>query len=583
MLKGKTLLFKYLFRYKRDIFIGLLILLFVDAIQLFIPQIIKSATDGLYRRDVDVLFLLKCAGLIILLNIFIYAGRYLWRYFIMGSSLQIEKDLRRDLFEHLLKMDITFYHKRKIGDLMAYATNDVLAITRFCGMGLVALFDATILLVSAIGFMFYISPKLTFYILIPLPFLSLFIRKAGRFFEKNFRISQRIFGEIMDKAREYLKGIMVIKSYGFEDEISKRFSNILDDYKHRRMKLIKVDAVFDPIIKSMIFITTSILIYFGGRDVIFNRITLGEFVAFNSYLNLVIWPIMAVGLVVNLFNRAMASVNRLNEIFSIQLKILNPVIYNVEENIENISVNGISFCYSNCDKNVIDNINFSISKGEKVGIIGMTGCGKSTLFSLLIRLLQPDKGNIFYNDIDINKLSKELISKHIFLLTQTPYIFSDTIRNNLLVVDDTLDDESLKRALKYADLFDELEEFKDGLNTVVGERGITLSGGQKQRLAIARLFLLKKDFYFIDDALSACDADTEWFILNNLFNEFKNSGFLISTMRIRVLKLLDRIIVMNKGKIVAQGFHDDLIKSSDIFREIVELQRLKEDFEHALS
>ncbi|MDD2717400.1 MAG: ABC transporter ATP-binding protein [Candidatus Wallbacteria bacterium] len=582
MLKELRLLIYYLSRYRTKILFGLILLLIVDGAQLLIPLILKYAVDGLYQGKATLRLLFIFAGLIIGFNLLIYSGRYWWRYFIFGSAFQIERDLRNDYLRHLLTLDMPFFGRQKTGDLMAYATNDITAIMRFCGMGLVALFDSTIMLVAAVFFMLAISPKLTLYILVPLPVISITMKVIGNRLEKESGKGQEIFGKMMDRAREYFNGIKIIQAYNFNGRATGKFHQISADYRKNQIKIWKFYSFLDPTLMLIIYFASSFVIYFGGKDVIFARISLGDFVAFNGYLNIIIWPMIALGWVINLFNRARASVKRIDAI--LQVKSEYPAPDSAETlSLKSLKVSGLNFSYpaegNQAKRIILDNVDFEVEPGTRLGIIGTTGSGKSTLFSLLFRLLLTESGSVSYDGYDIRRLSPDLISRNIHYLPQAAYLFSDTVRNNLLFGNPAASDLELWQALKLAKMDQEVEAFPARLDQILGERGVTVSGGQKQRLALARIFLLPKPFYFIDDALSACDADTEKEILSNLYSYTRGSTFIISTARIKTMENMDRILVFDKGRLIESGTHSDLKGKSELYSEIFELQKFKEELE----
>lgn len=566
-------LLKYLWMWKWKIFLGVLALLIVDLSQLFVPLVVRSAIDKIAEGIMSLKSLSFHFLLIIFLAFLTAFFRFFWRYFIMGSAREIEKSIRDKLYAHLLTLDLYFYQRKKVGDIMAHATNDLEAIRMACGMGIVGFADFFIMFFVSLFFMLRISPILTLYVLIPLPVLSIIIFFFGKNIHKLFRKVQEGFSYLSELAQEAFSGIKVIKAFVREKSEERIFYKGNEIFFKRNMKLAYFLGAFMPIITIISGVSAVILLYFGGKRVILNQLSLGSFVAFASYIGFMIWPMMAVGWVVNIFQRGSASMDRINVLLSEK-----PIIKNVPNCIKVKKLNGeirvenLNFYYPGQERRALKNISFEINPGEKVGILGKTGSGKTTLVNLLLRLLEPPQNTIFIDGKDIKNYCLFDLRKEIFLLPQETVIFSGTIKENIIFTCPDAKDEDIIKAAKFAEIYNEIIEFPEKFETLVGERGVTLSGGQKQRIALARAYFLNPSIFILDDALSAVDSETEERIIMNLKDYLKEKTAIIISYRTNVLKNLDKIIVMVNGEIEDIGTHEELIQRDGFYRRVYEVQ-----------
>ncbi|MGB9824866.1 MAG: ABC transporter ATP-binding protein [Candidatus Hydrothermia bacterium] len=567
---------KRIFKYKWSVLLGILSLLIVDGAQLVIPLIVRKSINAI-QQGTATFHLLAIYGLYILgLTLIIAILRFFWRYFIMGTARKVERDIREELYYHFLKLSASFFNKERTGELMALTTNDTDAIRMASGMGMVQIVDIITYTTFSLAIMFKISPLLTIYSLLPLPLISILISFSGRLNYRYFKQVQETFSLLTEKIRESIAGIRVLKGFSQVDGQLKELANVNDLYFRKNMKLAKVSSLFEPGIQLGATLSFAILLFFGGRKVILNEISLGDFVAFSSYLGMMIWPMIAIGFMVNIMQRGAASMDRIERVLRTEPEIKspeNPRRVKIEGNIE---VKSLIFSYIP-DRPVLMDINFSLKKGQKLGIIGRTGSGKSTLCYLIPRVFDPPEGTIYIEDTDVRYLDLVELRKSISFVPQESLLFSATIRENVLYGNEEATEEEIINALKLAEIYDEVMEMPQGLDTLLGERGINLSGGQKQRIAIARAIVKNAPIFILDDALSAVDAETEVKILNNLREFLSNKTTIIVSHRVSAIMDCDEILVLENGKITDRGKHHELITREGFYKHVFELQKLEED------
>ena len=563
-------------KYKFQILLGVIALLLVDLAQLVIPLIVRRAVDLLRSGNATSGILLRFGLYILGLALFIAVFRFFWRYFIMGTARKVERDVRNELYYHLLKLSANFFNKERTGEIMAHATNDANAIRMAVGMGIVALSDTFIYSIFSLGAMISISPTLTLYTVIPLPILTIFMLSFGKLIYKLFEDVQRTFSTMTESVREAITGIRVIKGFAQENGQLRDFEKINNSFVVKNMMLVKVWGAFQPVINLFANLSIALLLLVGGRKVILNEISLGDFVAFSSYLGMMIWPMIAIGWVTNLLQRGAASMDRIERILKTEPEITSPPHPRKVKVEGNICVRNLTFGYVP-NKPIIYDIDFEIKRGEKLGILGRTGSGKSTIVYLIPRIFDPPEGSIHIDGVDVRSMYLDDLRKSISLVPQESILFSTTIKENLIYGNPDAGEDEIINALKVAEIYDEIMEMPDGLNTQVGERGVTLSGGQRQRLAIARAVLRNAPIFILDDALSAVDAETESRILKNLSDFLKTKTTIIISHRVSALKDCNQIIVLDRGKILDRGTHEELISREGIYKHIYEMQKLEEE------
>lgn len=566
-------------RHKWSYLIGVAWLLFIDLIQLLVPQIIRNFTDNLKDGLLDPSGIIKYAFLIILTGLLIAVGRFFWRIYILGTSRELEYYLRKKLFNHLLTLSPNYFNTHKTGDLMAHATNDVNAVRMAIGQGTIMIVDSAFMIVLTLIMMVRTTNlRLTAISLVTLPFIIIFVNRFGKIIHKRFRIVQEAFSNLTDVTQESFSGIRVVKSFVQEDLVLDNFTRINEDNLKKNISLVLVSGTFHPFIHLISAISFLLIIYFGGKEVILNRISLGEFIAFNSYLGLLVWPMMALGWVINLLQRGAASMERINAILDEK-----PEIKDLEDAIELNKIKGkvqfknVSFKYPSSENYAIKNIDFTIEPGKSLAIIGRTGSGKTTIVNLLLRLYDIKEGEICIDDIPVKKLTLKSLRENIGYVPQDNFLFSTSIEENIgFSFEGNLDREKIVKAAKSAEIYDNIISFPKGFETVLGERGVTISGGQKQRTSIARALIKEPSILILDDSLSSVDTETEEKILNNLKSYMDDRTTIIISHRISTVKDCDEIIVIDEGEIIERGTHDYLLAQNGIYSELHEKQLLEE-------
>lgn len=564
---------RWLWRYRGRILAGLLALLVVDGAGLLVPLVIKDAIDRLARGEGG----LARSGLyIVSLAAIVMVFRFLWRYFFIGTARRIERDLRGKLYRHLLRLSATFYNERKTGDLMAHATNDIDAVSRACGFGVLTIADPLFMIPVALGIMLTIDPLLTLYAIIPLPTLTLFMLGFGKVIHHRFEAVQEAFSAVMEKVRENVAGIRVVKSFVQEEGTNQDFNQTSQSLFDKNMALVRIWGLFHPLIELLSGMSLAILLWIGGHRVIGGSISLGDFVAFSQYLMMLAWPMISLGWAVNLLQRGSASLMRINRLLAIAPEITD--LFNPKPlHGTRLEINDLTFFYPNGNEGgevpALSGVNLTIEEGTILGIVGLTGAGKSTLAHLIPRVFDPPQGTVTIGGTDVRELSLRELRGTIGFVPQDPFLFSSTIRENIAfgVPEATFDE--VEQAARLAGIHDEITDFPQGYDTIVGERGVSLSGGQKQRVAIARALLLDPKVLIFDDPLSAVDAEREEFVLANLREFFRGRTCIVIAHRLSAVMHSDRIVVLDKGRIVESGTHDELISFNGIYNRIWRLQQ----------
>ncbi|MFW5801848.1 MAG: ABC transporter ATP-binding protein [Spirochaeta sp.] len=577
-MKEYTTLFPYLRLYKYHYILGCIALIIASGSQLLIPQFIRQAIDIISYGDFALGDITAPLVYILAASVVIVFGRLGWRFFIHGASRRIEGKLRSRLFSHLLQLSPSYYQSISIGDLMARATNDMNAIRMASGMALVAAVDGIFMTVTILIILISQSPQLAVYVILPFPLITIFILTLGSMVGRLFRGVQDSFSEVSTQAQEVLSGISVVKSYAKEERFITRFEEANWDYQQRNMQLVRIWGLFMPVISFLSGLTTLLLLRFGGEQVIIGRITPGTFVATLSYLQLLIWPMMGAGWLVNLIQRGAASLQRINEVLDSTPEIVQPPHPVAVERMQHIEMKNLSFQYTPESEKVLENVSLEIPEGQTIGIYGRTGSGKSSLIQLLCRLYNPPPGTVFINGTDILELDIAQLRRGIGVVTQDSFLFSATIRQNIAFGLTDPDQEQLNRAADISTITTDMQDFPHGWETPIGERGITLSGGQKQRTTIARALAVNPDVLIFDDALSAVDTHTEEHILTRLFQERRERTNIIVSHRISTLAHTSYIYVLDHGRIIQQGTHPELSRSHGLYRDIVRMQQL--DVQH---
>ena len=580
-MKSLAYLNKYLILYKWRILLGVLFICLSNYFGIQMPKIVKNATND-FLQDLkhttdfnSILWLsLKLAGMYLMFSVLKGFFLFLTRQTIIIVSRYIEYDLKNEIYVQYQRLNYAFYKKNTTGDLMNRISEDVSQVRMYLGPGLMYTINLAILSVMAIYTMLQINVSLTLIVLIPLPIMSVMIYKVSSKMNALSKLVQKEQSLLSTIVQETFSGIRVIKAYLRELEMQQKFDASSDMYKERTMKQVRINALFMPTIVFLIGLSTLLAIYYGGLLTYSKQITPGDIVAFIFYINMLTWPFASVGWVTSIIQRAAASQERINEFLNIQPAIQNPSNKSFSQ-IQNITFNHLTFKYEDSDVNVLEDVHFSFKAGEKIGIIGRTGSGKSTLLNVLLRQLDPTSGSVEVNNENLKTINLEDYRKQIGVVPQEVFLFSDTIKNNIAfgLTDHEVTEEELIAVAKQAHVYHNIMEFPNAFETVLGERGVNLSGGQKQRVSIARALIRKPHMLVLDDCLSAVDTETEDVILKAIEDSAEDRITVIVSHRISSLRFVDRIYVLDKGRIVESGTQEELLQKGGLFREMYEKQR----------
>ncbi len=566
----------YLKQSYRQIFWGIVMLILVDVVQLAMPKIMQYAIDKIQNRTIDSTGLFYIGLLLFGMALCIMALRYFWRVLIIGNSFTIEKHLRQDFYDHLLLQSPNFFNKAKTGDLMAYATNDLNAVRMLFGMGFIAASDIFLMTVASFSFMVSINFRLTMLAIIPLPILSFAISYFGKKMHKKFARVQASFAAMSGAVQESISGIRVVKAFGQEEAEIRKVDVFSLDYVKQNISMARLAGVFHPFMGYVISFSMIVTLAIGGRAAINEEITIGGFIAFFSYLGMLVWPMIAIGWIVDMYQRGTASLKRLNEIFELNPEINDDKADDTIQEIHGaIEVRDLTFHYKEDLPDIFTNVSTSVNRGETLAIVGPTGCGKTSFIDLLARVYNPPANSIFIDGHELYTIPLKVLRRNLVMVPQDIFLFSDSIANNIRLGNPDASDEEVYEAARAAQIYDEIMDFEQKFETIVGERGITLSGGQKQRVAIARALLTKPNILVLDDALSAVDTKTERFLLQRLIELRKGLTTIIIAHRISSLQHADKIIVLSDGKIIETGTHKQLIALNGLYNDLVEKQKIR--------
>ncbi len=555
--------------------IGFLALISVDFLQLSIPLLVKRAIDLLAGQEATMPRLFTLAGAILAIATAVVLLRFVWRMLIIGFSRYLERHLRNRIFDHILAMDQYFFSRRSTGDIMAHGSNDLAAVQMACGMGMVAAVDALVLSVAAIGFMIYIHPTLTLFALLPLPFLALTTRFLSARLHHRFNHVQEEFSRMTEFARSAVVSIRLIKAYTHERSQVDDFNRLGRRYVHANIRVALIHGLLFPASTLIGNIGLLIVLVYGGRLVIDQTITIGDFAAFTTYLQMLIWPMMAVGWVANLTQRGVTALRRIHGLITSEAVLIDTCPSSAMlPGSSGFKATDLTFAYPDSARAQLSNITFEVESGI-IGIAGKTGSGKTTLCKLLVRLYPVQRRELFYGDRDVNEIPFEQLRSQIAYVGQEPILFSDTIRANIGFGTDEMSMDKIEAAARDADIHNEILEFSNGYDTVIGERGITLSGGQRQRIALARALLYDRPVLVIDDGLSAVDTATENNIVTALRRRFSGKTVFIVSNRLKLLSMTDRILILEEGKLVDDGSHQALLEKNN-FYQAMHLKQMQE-------
>lgn len=568
---------QYIKKHRFQYAAGILTLFVVDFANLYIPKLTGTVTDGLAARTLGWDGVVSCLTAIFVLGFTLAAGRFLWRYFLFGASRSIEKELRNDMFGHLEKMSVEYYNEHKTGDLMTRFTSDLNAVRMSIGPAVICVFDASVMTVMVIcQMMYYVNFKLTLLAIIPMFLICAGEIYYGKIIHKRFLKRQEAVSDLTDFVQESFSGVRVIKAFVRERAELRAFAKANRNSMEKNLHVIRLQSVVMPLLDVVIGLSSLITLVYGGYLALIGEITLGRFVAFNQYINMLVWPMLACGDAINMFSQGAASIRRIQEIFEEK-----PEIADREDAVEvecvkgDIELNHLTFLHRGHSEPTLKDITLSIPAGTTLAIIGRTGNGKSTLVNLLLHLYNTKPGMIRIDGRDINRIPLKTLRENIAYVPQDNFLFSDTLKSNIAFGADDWDMDSVVRATEAACIHENIVAFPDGYETIVGERGVTLSGGQKQRSSIARALMKDAPILILDDALSAVDTDTEEHILRNLKQNRQGKTTILIAHRISTIQNADRILVLEDGEAKEIGNHDELMRENGIYRSMFEQQQLE--------
>ena len=557
---------------------GILALAAVDLMNVYIPQFTGQITDGLKAGTIGMDGVWRLIGLIILMGAAMAAGRFGWRYFIFGAALDVRRRLQEDLFAHLEKLSMRYYNEHKTGDLMAHFTNDMRSVQMLMGPTVVTAFDATVMLVMVLGkMMFYVDMRLTLVAVIPLLLIMYGDYYYGKVMHRKFFAKQRAFSDLTDQVQEAVSGIRVIKAFVQERQELAAFARVNRLNQDRNMAVARTQALFMPLLDLVIGVSGLLTLLYGGYLTIAGEITLGQFEAFNLYIAMLVWPMLAAGECITFISQGMASLKRIRTILDEKPEIVDGAeVKDVAALRGEIDLDGLTFAYPDQeDVTVLDSIRVHVDQGSTLAVLGRTGSGKSTLANLLLRLYDAKSDMIRIDGRPICEIPLSVLRRDVAYVPQESFLFSDTLERNIAFGAERKSREEIQRAARDACIHSNIMDFPEGYDTVVGERGVTLSGGQKQRSAIARALLKDAPILILDDALSAVDTDTEEQILHNLRVNRAGRTTIIIAHRISTIQSADRILVLDEGRAAEYGSHEELMALGGIYRSIHDKQQLE--------
>lgn len=569
-------LFWYFKKEKRSYIIGILFLIASSFLSLIPPYVVGVLVDDMRSHSLTGAILAKWIGFLIAIGVIYYGTGYAWRQLIFGAAVRLSRLLRNRLYDLFTRLSPNFYHKRRIGDLMAHATNDIRAVEDAAGDGILTLIDSiTMGAMVIVAMAALINPILTVIALIPMPVMAWATSRYGSMLHKRFHVAQAAFSDLNDKVQENVSGVRVIKAFGQEEAEKETFRELSSDVVKKNIAVAKIDALFDPTITLIVTVSYFLSLTFGAIFVVKGSMTIGELTSFTLYLGQLVWPMLAFGWLFNIVERGRASHDRITTLMAEVPEIVD------RENALDIKPSGdisyhiSDFHYDNADRSVLRHLHFSLAKGQTLGVVGKTGSGKTTLLKILLREFDCGDGDISIGGRPINELKLSRLREAIGYVPQDHFLFSATIAENIAFARPEATQEEIERAATLARIHDDIVAFTEGYKTVVGERGVTLSGGQKQRISIARALLMEPEIMILDDSLSAVDADTEEAILRSLKETRGNKTTMISAHRMSAVQHADLILVLENGEIAEQGNHETLMAIDGWYAAMYRRQQLE--------
>ena len=560
---------------KKRYIVGILALSLVSVFNLIPPRVIGNVVDNIASGQLTNKYLFVNLIYLVLAALIMYGLRYVWRVYIFGAAYNLGRLLRFRLFQHFTKMSPSFYQKYRTGDLMAHATNDINSIVMVAGGGVMSAVDASITALVTLGTMvLLISPKLSFIAILPLPFMAYAVNKLGDKNYESFREAQESFSDLNSKVQENASGVRVTKSFGYGNDEIESFKEINKKVFIKNITASKYNALFNPMVLVFIGLSYTLTLIFGGIFISNGEMTVGELVTFVTYLDMLVWPLQAIGWLYNIGQRGDVSYERIERLLAEESSVKETAKEGLVAVNGRLEYNISNFAY--LDKSVLSEIKFSIGQGHTLGIVGVTGSGKTTLLKLLLREYDVVDGEILLNGKNIKNYKLKDLRSLIGYVPQDQVLFAMSIKENIRFADPAYSDERVEEVTKLCGLYNDIKSMPDGIDTIIGERGVSLSGGQKQRIAMCRALIMNPDILILDDSLSAVDAKTENIILENLKEERKGKTTIITAHRLSAIVHADLIIVMDNGKIIERGTHDELLAQDGWYKETYSNQQLEE-------
>lgn len=557
---------------------GILALSLVSLLNLLPPRVIGEVIDQIASRDLTNMELAYQLFLLVLSALAMYALRFVWRKYILGTANRLGRILRYRLFEHFTRMSPSFYQTYRTGDLMAHATNDINAVVGVAGGGVMSAVDASITaLVTVLTMFFVLDWRLTLIAILPLPFMAWGTSLIGRKNHESFKAAQEAFSDLNNKVQESVSGIKVTKSFGYQDAETAAFARINQDVFKKNILAAKYNALFDPMVLIFVGLSYLLTLIFGGLFISQGQLTVGELVTFITYLDMLVWPLQAMGYLFNISQRGAVSYERIESLLAQEsdvTEVASP-IKDIKNGRLDYSIQ--EFAYD--DRPTLRDIHFSIDQGQTLGIVGVTGSGKTTLLRLLLREQDIQEGSIYLAGHDIRDYSLSALRSLIGYVPQDQILFATSIRDNIRFGNPSLSDEDVIAVTKLCGIYEDIMQMPDGFDTLVGERGVSLSGGQKQRLAMCRALILNPEILILDDSLSAVDAKTEHLILDNLKRERSGKTTLITAHRLSAVVHADLILVLDQGQVIESGSHQELLTQDGWYATTYQNQQLAESLE----